>query len=234
MFLQQKGDFVEHFKLLKSTRVFKDTTEFECQAMMYCLKTKFKNFDKHNIIINQGDDIQDVVLILKGGAIVENVDALGNISVVRQLKPGDVYGIESAYAVEQFFRDSVIATEKTFVMFMNKHRLITPCENKCPRHEFIVRNLMKIVDDSANELLEKITHMSKKTIRDKLLSYFTYMSKKAESEYFEIPFNKTELASYLAVDRSAMSTELGKMRDEGIIDYDKKEYRLVSNKIADI
>lgn len=234
LFLQQKGDFVEHFKLLKATKVFKDATEFECQAMMYCLKTKFKTFDKHNIIINQGDDIQDVVLILKGSAIVENTDALGNISVVKKLKPGDVYGIESAYAVEQFFRDSVIATEKTFVMFMNKHRLITPCENKCPRHEFIVRNLMKIVADGANELLDKITHMSKKTIRDKLLSYFTLMSKKAESEYFEIPFNKTELASYLAVDRSAMSTELSKLRDEGIIDFDKKEYRLITSNLDDL
>lgn len=231
MFLQQNGGFVEHFNLLKATKVFKDASEFECQAMMYCLKTKFKIFDKHNIIINQGDEIQDVVLILKGSAIVENVDSLGNISVMKQLKRGDVYGVESAFAVEQFFRDSVIASEKTFVMFMNKHRLIHPCENRCPRHEFIVRNLMKIVADASNELLDKLTHMSRKTIRDKLLSYFTYMSIKAGSEYFEIPFNKTELASYLAVDRSAMSTELGKMKDEGIIDYDKKEYRLISSKL---
>jgi CRP-like cAMP-binding protein len=90
---------------------------------------------------------------------------------------------------------------------------------------------MQIVAESNIKLLDKLTHMSKKSTRDKLLSYLTSMSEKAGSEYFEIPFNKTELANYLSVDRSAMSTELGKMRDEGIVDFDKKRYRLIKSKL---
>ena len=69
--------------------------------------------------------------------------------------------------------------------------------------------------------------MSKKTIRDKLLSYFNSLATKASSNYFEIPFNKTELASFLSVDRSAMSTELTKMKEDGLIDFDKKQFRLM-------
>ena len=89
---------------------------------------------------------------------------------------------------------------------------------------------MEIVAESHIKLKEKLTHMSKKTTRDKLLSYFNAVSKKAESEYFEIPFNKTELANYLSVDRSAMTTELSKMKDDGIIDFDKNQYRLIDKK----
>ena len=98
---------------------------------------------------------------------------------------------------------------------MNKHRLITPCENRCKRHDLVVKNLMQMVAESNIKLLDKLSHMSKKTTRDKLLSYFTSMSEKQKSSYFEIPFNVTELASYLSVDRSAMSNELSKMKKEG-------------------
>ena len=218
---------MEYFSELSKTKIFNMATEFECQAMMFCFKTRFKTFDKNQSIVSQGDPMEDLVLILKGAGNVENIDSLGNISILMRLKKGDVYGLESAYAGDQFYKDSLIATEKTFVMFMNKHRAITPCSNRCKRHEIVSKHLMRMVAENSIDLLDKISHMSKKTIRDKLLSYFSSMSAKANSTYFDIPFNKTELANYLSVDRSAMSTELSKMREEGLIDYDKKRYRLI-------
>lgn len=230
LFLQQNRKIMEHFNELKATKIFRSASEFECQAMMFCFKTKFKTFDKNQNIVSQGDEMQDVVLILKGAANVENIDSFGNISILMQLRKGDVYGVESAYAGDEFYKDSLIASEKTLVLFMNKHRLITPCENRCKRHDLVVKNLMQMVAESNIKLLDKLSHMSKKTTRDKLLSYFTSMSEKQKSSYFEIPFNVTELASYLSVDRSAMSNELSKMKKEGIIDYDKKQYHLIKHK----
>lgn len=222
---------MEHFQDLKRTSIFKESTEFECQAMMFCFKTKFKTFLKNEPIVKQGDFIEDVVLIVKGGAIAENVDLLGNVNIMSELERGDVYGLESAVAGEDVFRDTIVAKQKTLVLFMNKHRILNPCSNRCKRHEVIVRNIMKLVADSHIKLLEKLTHMSKKTTREKLLSYFIAESKKSEKEYFEIPFNKTELANYLSVDRSAMSTELSKMKEEGVLDFDKKLYRILKHKI---
>lgn len=221
---------MEYFSTLKSTKIFRDANEFECQAMVFCFKTRFKTFDKNQSIVSQGETMQDVVLILKGAANVENIDSLGNISILMQLKKGDVYGVESAYAGDEFYKDSLIATEKVLVLFMDKHRLITPCANRCKRHDLVVKNLMQMVAESNIKLLDKLSHMSKKTTRDKLMSYFTSMSEKQKSSYFEIPFNVTELASYLSVDRSAMSNELSKMKKEGIIDYDKKQYHLIKHK----
>lgn len=218
---------MEYFSELSQTKIFNMATEFECQAMMFCFKTRFKTFDKNQSIVSQGDEMEDLVLILKGSANVENIDSLGNISILMRLKKGDVYGLESAYAGDQYYKDSLIATEKTFVMFMNKHRAITPCSNRCKRHEIVSKHLMQILAESSINLLDKLSHMSKKTTRDKLMSYFSSMSAKSNTPYFDIPFNKTELANYLSVDRSAMSTELSKMKEEGLIDFDKKRYRLI-------
>ena len=227
LFLQQFGGSMEHFLDLKATKVFKDANETECQAMMFCFKTRFKRYEKHDVIINQGDIFEDIILIVKGSANVENLDTLGDISILTQLKKGDVYGMESAYAGDEVYKDSVVATERTLVLFMNKLRVIKPCQNHCKRHDVVIRNLMQIVAENNKELMEKLVHLTKKTIREKLLSYFSSMSQKAKSPYFDIPFNKTELANYLSVDRSAMSTELSKMKEDGLIDYDKKEYRLI-------
>ncbi len=218
---------MEHFNELKATKIFGFAGEFDCQAMMFCFKTRFKTFEKNQVIVSQGDRLEEVVLVLKGSAIAQNIDSLGNISILNELNKGDVYGLEAAYAGQEFYKDSLIASEKSLVLYLNKHRLINPCQNRCRRHEMVIKNIVTMIAESHVKLLDKLTHMSKKTIRDKLLSYFHMVKEQANSPYFEIPFNKTELASYLAVDRSAMSTELSKMRDEGIIDYDKKQYRLI-------
>ena len=218
---------MQFYEELKNTKIFESATEFECQAMMFCFKTRFKMFNKHEAIVEQGNAMEEVVMILKGGAIVQNVDNLGDISVLTRIKKGDIYGLESAFAGENIFKDSVIATEKTLVLFMNKHRLINPCVNKCRRHDIVLKHIMQKVAERNVELMDKLTHLSKKTIRDKLLSYFNSLMQKANSNYFEIPFNKTELANYLSVDRSAMSTELGKMKEDGLIDFEKRQFLLI-------
>lgn len=218
---------MEHYEELKNTKIFASASEFECQAMMFCFKTRFKSFNKHQPIVEQGEEMDEVVMIVKGGAIVQNIDSLGDISILMRMKKGDVYGLESAFAGENVYKDTVIATEKTLVLFMNKHRLINPCANKCRRHDIVVKHIMQSVAEKNVELLEKLTHLSKKTIRDKLLSYFNSLAQKSGSNYFEIPFNKTELANYLSVDRSAMSTELSRMKDDGLLEYEKKQFRLI-------
>ena len=217
---------MEHFQEISKTKVFSFIDEFECQSMMYCLKMRFKTFEKNQPIVEQGKPMQEILLILKGSANVSNSDLLGNISIFMQLKKGDVYGLESAYAGDEVYKDSVIAQEKTLVMFMNKHRAITPCENKCKRHEILSRLLMKEVAESSKALFEKLYHMSKKTIREKVSSYLSSLATKNNANYFDLPFNKTDLAAYLGVDRSAMSLELKKMKDEGLIDFDKRNFHL--------
>jgi CRP-like cAMP-binding protein len=194
---------------------------------MFCFKTRFKYFEKNEHIISQGQDIEDLIMIVRGSAKVESVDSFGDINVWMKLKKGDVFGIETAYSGDKTYKDNLIATERTLVLFMNKHRVLNPCENKCKRHDFVVKHLVQIVAESNIQLQDKLAHMSKKTIRDKLLSYFHSLTSRSGSNYFELPFNKTELANYLSVDRSAMSTELTKMKDDGIIDFEKRQFHLI-------
>ena len=217
---------MEYFSLLKSTKIFSDANEFECQAMMFCFKTRFKSFDKNEKIVTEGDPVTDVVMVLKGSANVLNEDDLGNISIISRVGFGEVFGLEELNNKMECFKNNLVAKEKCLVMFMNAHRLMNMCENKCKRHELIIKNLMSMLLDNNKILLEKLNILSKKSTREKLLAYFKLCAEKNDNTYFEIPFNKTELANFLSVDRSAMSTELNKLKSEGIIDFDKKQSHL--------
>ena len=217
---------MENFSDIKRTKIFAQISENDMQAMAYCLKIKFANYNKNQAIISQGMSAEEVILLLRGGAKVENVDVLGNILIITKLKSGDIFGIEESYKDEEFYKDNLIATENCLVMKINRHRLINPCQNRCKRHEIIVKNLVRLIVERNAELVEKLRLLSKKNTREKVLAYLYNQSKVANSTYFDIPFNKTELANYLSVDRSALSIVLSKLKEDGVVDFDKKHYHI--------
>ncbi len=112
-------------------------------------------------------------------------------------------------------------------MFMEVRRVITTCSTACAYHVRLVRNLLSVLARKNLLMDEKLTHLTQRTTREKLLSYLSSESKRQVSASFEIPYNRQQLADYLSVDRSAMSSELSRMRDEGIISFEKNRFRLL-------
>ena len=74
--------------------------------------------------------------------------------------------------------------------------------------------------------MQKLGHMSKRTTREKLISYLSEQARKNGSGSFTIPFNRQQLADFLSVDRSAMSNELCRLRDDGMIEFEKNRFVL--------
>jgi Mn-dependent DtxR family transcriptional regulator len=82
------------------------------------------------------------------------------------------------------------------------------------------------ISEKNRKLVQKLGHMSKRTTRDKLISYLSEEAKRQHSSSFTIPFNRQQLADFLSVDRSAMSNELCRMRDEGLLNFEKNRFEL--------
>ena len=122
---------------------------------------------------------------------------------------------------------SVMAAENTEVMFLEIRKLLTVCPMACQFHSRVIQNLLTVIAGRNLTLTTKIDHMSKKTIREKVLSYLSYQAEKEGKGSFDIPFNRQQLADYLSVDRSALSAELSKMQKEEIISYDKNHFVLL-------
>ena len=123
--------------------------------------------------------------------------------------------------------NDVVAVTDSAVIFFDVRRILTTCSTACRFHSMVIKNLFFAISDKNRQLMQKLGHMSRRSTREKLISYLSEEAKKQNSSTFILPFNRQQMADYLSVDRSAMSNELGKMRNEGLLEFEKNRFTLL-------
>ena len=113
------------------------------------------------------------------------------------------------------------------ILFMPFDRVMHSCTMACQFHHRLIENMVHIIANKNRDLMRKVEVVSKRTIREKLLSFLSIQAQIQESRYFEIPLGRVALAEYLCVDRSALTRELVKMKEDGLIDYDRNCFRIL-------
>lgn len=213
--------------LLSKTQMFSGIGEKETEAMLSCLGAKIKSFKKGEYVLRQGQHLSDILVLAEGNLHIRKEDYWGNLSILGKVSPGEMFG-ESYVAPESgAILNDVVAIEDSVVMFFDVRRIITTCKNSCQFHYTVIQNLFFAISEKNRNLVQKLGYMSKRTTREKLLSYLSEEAKKQKSSEIQIPFNRQQLADFLSVDRSAMSNELSKMRREGILEYEKNQFILL-------
>lgn len=188
--------------------------------------TRQKQFAKGETIFRTGETVHELGIVLSGSVNIENIDLWGNKSILSHIPAGQVFAETYAYCGEPMMVDAV-ADEDTQVLFLDLDRLLRTPHPKCSWQQVLNNNLLSISLHKNLALSERIFCTSPKTIRGRLLLYLSNQSAKAGSRTFTIPFNRQALADYLNLDRSALSKELGKMRDEHLLLVDKSTFTLL-------
>ena len=209
---------MEYSEHLATTPLFEGSTPDQIDAMLGCLEAHIKRYRVGDYIFRMGETIQTVGLVLVGRVRIENVDAWGNTSVVAIDGPGQLFGEAHAALPNEPLMFNIIASEECVVMFLNLKKILTTCSRTCPNHCRVSANMTTIFARRNLELSHRIFHAAPRTIRGKVLAYLSYESKRAGSREFTIPFDRQQLADYLGVDRSALSSELGRMQKAGLIE----------------
>ena len=218
-----------NYLFLSKTLLFRGAAEAEIREMLQCLGAHTKQYAKGETVCRAGDVAESMGLVLSGAVHIENDDVWGNKSILSHVEAGRIFAETYACIPGEPLMVNVTAAEKTEVLFLNTARLLKTCPNSCAHHTILIKNLLQISAQKNLELSRRILHTSSKTIRGRLLSYFSEQAVKGGGLKFTIPFNRQQLADYLGVDRSAMSNELSKMQSDGILDYEKNTFRLNEN-----
>jgi len=217
---------MEILKKMKNSKIFEEINEPDLKALHFCFKTRVFEVKKGDVLIDEGEPFDSIVLVLQGHLRSEINDYFGNTSILADYHAGETVGVEEAFSGSAIAQYTLIAMEDTQVLTMNKYAVMKPCDNMCPRHTQFQNNLVKIISQKNIELMQKFNHITKPSTKEKVLSYLQYISKQQNSKYFDIPFNRQELADYLSVDRSALSFELSKLKQQGILDFTKNHFML--------
>ncbi len=229
-FQQNEVILKNYLEILKKCRLFNGIEEKDLLKMLGCLGATIKTFDKKQTIFEEGSVANNIGIVLSGSVQVVNVDYFGNRSILSEFMPPAVFAEAFACAEVSSLPIAVVASSKqSVVMFIDCKHVLHTCTNNCGFHQALIFNLMKDIAEKTIIFHQRIEVTSKRTTREKLMTYLMQNAKKSGSNCFQIPFDRQELADYLEVDRSGLSTEISKLKKEGFISNDKKTFCLLKN-----
>ena len=217
----------KYFEILRKCPLFFDIADDNLLTMLVCLGAKVETFDKKYTVLAEGGPANCIGIVLSGTAQVVQNDFFGNRSVISGVEPGEIFGEAFACAEVGVSPVAVIASEPMEVMLIDSRHILHTCENHCGFHQQLIFNLMKALAVKNIMFHQKLEITSKRSTREKLMTYLTLQAKKCGSRSFEIPFDRQALADYLEVDRSGLSAEISKLRQEGLLESRKNHFELL-------
>jgi len=216
-----------YLHILQKTRLFAGVDEDELGAMLGCLGASVQEYAKGSCVLRQGEHISRLMVLVKGRLHIQKDDYWGNRSIVSVISPGEMFG--EAYAAPGCgaLMTDAVAVEDSAVVFLDFSRVLSVCSSGCRFHALTVRNLFFAISEKNRHLVGRLRIATQRSMRGKLTAFLSEQAKKHGSSAFEIPFNRQQMADYLSVDRSAMSNELCKMRDEGMLRFERNRFELL-------
>lgn len=201
---------------LQNVELFRDISDESINAMISCFAPERRSFRKGETIMVFSPELEYLCVLLSGKAHLYCVDSEGEYTLLENYAPNDIFG--EVFALPNSGLGYVAEADSDCeVLFIKMNSIYGRCEKACEHHTKINSNLFKLSAKKAQMMALRINMISKKTVRQKLLAYFEYLSEKTGSRSFETELSLSQLAHYLCVDRTSLMRELRLMREEGLI-----------------
>jgi len=217
----------QYLFILRNSPFFQGMTEEEILSILHCVSATVLRKKKDEYILRVGDSTESMGLVLSGSVLVLQEDLWGHRNIMHRIGPGEYFAEPFAATAGSVLNVSVVADEDTELMLLNMERFLRTCPHACAHHGRMVRNLVSVMAKRVLDLNEKLTHMAKRSTREKLLSYLSAESMRQGKLSFTIPYDRQQLADYLSVERAAMSVELSKLQKEGLLKTNRNYFELL-------
>jgi CRP-like cAMP-binding protein len=213
--------------VLEKCLLFQGMDRANITALLGCISPKQRTFDKNTFVIMENEECTAIGIVLSGVLHVVRDDYWGNRTIVARVERGELFAEAFVCGNIKNIPVSIIAVEKTDILLVDFQRIIKTCPSACVFHIKLIKNMISNLALQNISLMEKIEHITQHNTREKILSYLSSLAKESNSNTIDIPFKRQELAEYLSVDRSALSAELSRMRDEGMLLFHKNKFELL-------
>ena len=220
-----------YFEILRKCPLFNSIEDESLAAMLGCLAAKERRYKKGDTIFAEGEAAKYLGIVLAGNVKIVRVDYYGSRSILASIEASQIFGEAFVCAGLQSLPVHVIASEETAVLLLDAQRVTRCCSKACSFHSQIIFNLLTVMAKKNLVFHQKIEITSKRTTREKLMTYLLLQAKDAESSTFTIPYDRQELADYLGVERSGLSAEISKLRKEHVLACRRSTFTLLVDKV---
>jgi len=211
-------------EIMQNTPLFKGIDSKDMEELLVHLSIGKREYKRGEFIYHAGEYTINMGMVLTGVVHIIKEDFWGNRDILAEIGAGGIFAENYMFLTNVLLEVSVITTEPTKVLFLDVRRLMSGSAESKGSNLIFIKNILSILAQKNLMLTRKMEYLSQRTTREKLLSYLSSESQRQNSAKFTIPFNRQQLADYLSVDRSAMSAMLGKLRDEGILEFNKNKF----------
>lgn len=210
--------------MLKDVPLFMQIPQTELAHLLESLTITTKAYQKGESILVEGASVHTLNLVLSGEVIIQQEDIFGNTTIISKVGEKDLFAESYVCGNPTQLPVSVIAAEVTQILLIDYQKILLAHDTRSNAQ--LIKNILQIIAEKNSKLVQRMSFITKRTIREKVLAYLSTMAKQKNSASFVIPYNRQELADFLAVDRSALSKELGKLQKEGLLTFKKNQFQL--------
>lgn len=217
---------MKYFEILRSISLFQGIVPEELSAMLQCLAAEEVEYRKNSIILMAGSKPENVGVVLAGEIHIIKEDFDGNRTIIATLGPGDLFAEALCCAGVSESPVTALADSDSVVLMLRFSRILQACPNSCAFHQKLIGNMLAIVARKNLFLQSRMEIAALKSVRAKVLVYLGTLAMK-QGRSVTVPMSREEMANYLFVERSALSHELMKMKRDGLIEYNKNQFKLL-------
>lgn len=209
---------------LKTVMLFHGMDDIEIENSLKELNASKKNYKKRDTILHAGNRTDHICLVLSGSVTIENNDIWGNRTILSNISAGDFFAETYAILTPEPMLVDAVANEDSSILFLDFRKLVKHSDPLTVSQQKLLRNLLLLSSRKNLMLSDRSFHTSPKSVRGRVMAYLNSVSFKTGSREFDIPFDRQQMADYLNLERTALSKELGRMKNEGLIEYKKNHF----------
>ncbi len=207
--------------------IFEGMDSAEILRAIQCLCAHEKHYEKEEHIIHVGERVNQLAVLLSGNVYVYNIHSTGERNILFELKRGDLIGGSLVFSKENVAPFGMMCVDKCCVLQIDPKEVLSNLLPVCPSKSRLMKNLLFLIAEENNLLRNKLYISSIKSLREKIYYYLYLQASIQKKNSFTIPFiNRSDFADYLNVNCSALSRELGRMKEEDILDFYRNSFVL--------
>lgn len=214
---------------LKDIKLFDGFSEEGLSVFLNSINNKILKLEKGDLVFSEGDEFSNLCILLEGEILLTNSDEYGNRNVIDIISENQMFAEVFSFTSKKQSPVTAQASSESLIFLIDTKDLISiKNDNKIlvDKH-IIVSNLLNIFADKNLILLSKIEVISRRNIRDKIMHFLELQRQKSAKNIFNIPYSRKDMADFLGVDRSALSRELSRLKEENIIDFEKNTFKII-------
>lgn len=218
--------FAPDVAVIKKCPLFKGLDENDIISLLPCFRPSLREFSKGDLLCQAGSPQETFGIVLSGEVHVQKDDYAGNRLIIGIFGPGELFGEVSAFAGTGRWPNTVMAATAGKVLFIPYTQLSQPCCRACDFHQALIRNMLGIIAGKALIMNSRMNYLRLRSMREKLAAFLYDQQRQSGSRTFLVTMNREALADFLNVSRPAMSRELGRMKEEGLIDFYRSSFTI--------